>query len=311
MKQRKGLGKGLGMGYKNIVPIDSHIHSLSAKGVKSKRPMMMYAKGVSAKEKERLVKLALDRDDITAKELKAIEDYAGSQVEEIEEWYDEKGFLLVKMDDGTSYVVAPSDDEAERLAIERVRDDLENEPELFSQSWLQNFISMSDTDRRIIAGEESDNIEQNMDEKEILEETDMQEDWDELEEEKDELEEEINTMTANSETDAQIKEELDEKESRLDEIEKEQEKIVDDAREKFRDDKYDEIYDALEDPVEYFVEEQGIYTKEDLMKQSFISIDYDEASEDAVSTDGWAHFLSRYDGNYEEIDGGKVVWRED
>ena len=311
MKQRKGLGKGLGMGYKNIVPIDSHIHSLSAKGVKSKRPMMMYAKGVSAKEKERLVKLALDRDDITAKELKAIENYAGSQVEEIEEWYDEKGFLLVKMDDGTSYVVAPSDDEAERLAIERVRDDLENEPELFSQSWLQNFISMSDTDRRIIAGEESDNIEQNMDEKEILEETDMQEDWDELEEEKDELEEEINTMTANSETDAQIKEELDEKESRLDEIEKEQEKIVDDAREKFRDDKYDEIYDALEDPVEYFVEEQGIYTKEDLMKQSFISIDYDEASEDAVSTDGWAHFLSRYDGNYEEIDGGKVVWRED
>lgn len=34
MKQRKGLGKGKGMGYKNIVPIDSHIHSLSAKGVK-------------------------------------------------------------------------------------------------------------------------------------------------------------------------------------------------------------------------------------------------------------------------------------
>ena len=32
---RKGLGKGLGMGYKNIAPLDSHIHSLSAKGVKS------------------------------------------------------------------------------------------------------------------------------------------------------------------------------------------------------------------------------------------------------------------------------------
>lgn len=32
---RKGLGKGLGMGYKNLVPIDAHIHSLSAKGVKT------------------------------------------------------------------------------------------------------------------------------------------------------------------------------------------------------------------------------------------------------------------------------------
>jgi len=33
---RKGLGKGLGKGYKNIIPTyDSYIHSLSAKGVKS------------------------------------------------------------------------------------------------------------------------------------------------------------------------------------------------------------------------------------------------------------------------------------
>jgi len=31
--KRQGLGKGLGMGYKNIVPFDSHIHSLSAKGI--------------------------------------------------------------------------------------------------------------------------------------------------------------------------------------------------------------------------------------------------------------------------------------
>jgi len=40
MNSRKGYGYGRGMGYKNLVPIDSHIHSLSAKGVKS------YPKGV-------------------------------------------------------------------------------------------------------------------------------------------------------------------------------------------------------------------------------------------------------------------------
>jgi hypothetical protein len=33
---RRGLGKGLGRGYKNIVPYDPHVHSLSAKGIKSK-----------------------------------------------------------------------------------------------------------------------------------------------------------------------------------------------------------------------------------------------------------------------------------
>jgi len=37
---RKGLGKGLGTGYKNLAPMDSHIHSLSAKGVKSQALMM-------------------------------------------------------------------------------------------------------------------------------------------------------------------------------------------------------------------------------------------------------------------------------
>jgi len=36
MTQRKGLGKGMGMGYKNIVQQDPYIHSLSAKGVKTR-----------------------------------------------------------------------------------------------------------------------------------------------------------------------------------------------------------------------------------------------------------------------------------
>ena len=36
MKQtRKGLGIGMGIGYKNLVPLDPYIHSLSAKGVKT------------------------------------------------------------------------------------------------------------------------------------------------------------------------------------------------------------------------------------------------------------------------------------
>jgi len=34
--KRQGLGKGQGQGYYNILPIDSHIHSLSARGVKQK-----------------------------------------------------------------------------------------------------------------------------------------------------------------------------------------------------------------------------------------------------------------------------------
>ena len=40
--RRKGLGKGLGKGYKNLLSVyDSHIHSLSAKGVKTYTLNMM------------------------------------------------------------------------------------------------------------------------------------------------------------------------------------------------------------------------------------------------------------------------------
>jgi len=54
----------------------------------------------------------------------------------------------------------------------------------------------------------------------------------------------------------------------------------------------------------------GYYTIEDLLQQSFISIDIDKAAERAVAADGWAHFLSLYDGNYETTPGGIVIFRE-
>ena len=47
--KRKGLGKGLGKGYYNIVPMDSHIHSLSAKGVKTKILQSLKLKKTSLK----------------------------------------------------------------------------------------------------------------------------------------------------------------------------------------------------------------------------------------------------------------------
>ena len=57
---RKGLGAGLGMGYKNIAPLDSHIHSLSAKGVRS--ASTLYAENkltfgiIPTQEKEGLIR---------------------------------------------------------------------------------------------------------------------------------------------------------------------------------------------------------------------------------------------------------------
>lgn len=39
ISQRKGLGKGLGRGYKNLLPYDSHVHYLAGKGVAIYQPI--------------------------------------------------------------------------------------------------------------------------------------------------------------------------------------------------------------------------------------------------------------------------------
>jgi hypothetical protein len=64
----------------------------------------------------------------------------------------------------------------------------------------------------------------------------------------------------------------------------------------------------LKDPMEYL---EGIYGKEDAVKRAIeiAGIDVDAAAEEAVSVDGPAHFLSSYDGNSYTTDGGLVYWR--
>lgn len=183
--------------------------------------------------------------------------------------------------DGTEYNLIPSHDEFHEIAIDYVKEMLEDEPELFTQSWLEQHLTMSETDMRIIAGDEAEAYTGDLSDREVAKE---------YENKYDELLYEV---------------EPDEEEDEDGELD------YDKMREKLYDDHYDYIYGRLEDDaVGYFTDELG-YSIEDLMKNNLFSIDIDEAAEDAVSTDGEAHFLSHYDGNYEETKDGIIVMRED
>ena len=81
------------------------------------------------------------------------------------------------------------------------------------------------------------------------------------------------------------------------------------AKEKAREKKYEEIKNALKDPVQYFVDDHGMYSREELMKQSFIQIDIEKASEDAIRSDGVAHFLDLYDSSEVDLPSGAVAYR--
>jgi antirestriction protein len=123
------------------------------------------------------------------------------------------------------------------------------------------YIYISDTDRRILAGEEADSIVDSMDDDELIREAGMEDEYEEIENTR-KTEEDQDYDGGDTDTDEEIK------------------KLVEKAKEKIREEKYDEIYTALEDPVQYFVEDHGIYSMEDLMKASFVQMDYEKLATD-------------------------------
>jgi len=67
MKIRKGYGIGKGMGYKNLMPMDAHIHSLSAKGQKTKYNVTAVA--LNRKTKKQIGKARTELIDVKKNQL--------------------------------------------------------------------------------------------------------------------------------------------------------------------------------------------------------------------------------------------------
>jgi hypothetical protein len=186
------------------------------------------------------------------------------------DWGDSGSFTA----DGDEYTYISSDEEATRIALKIVEEQLQHEPEMFSQDWLKQHYYVTDTDKRIVANEEADSRMESLDDEEILISSDMEEEWEAAESD-------------------------DAKDA-----------ILEKAKDKLLEDHYEDVYRMLEkDPIGYFADEIGMGLEETL-KMNVLSLDTREAAEDAVRTDGWAHFLSLYDGDYTELDGGLVIFKE-
>jgi hypothetical protein len=211
-----------------------------------------------------------------------------------------------------SYMVMEDEDSFEKLAIERVTDDLRSEPELFNQSFIQNHINLEHL-RDELLSDVTDMSREDLEREAIRNPLDFMEEhsidvpeppiekvreWAETEEEEDNPEKTVPALI-------QRVRELDAKEQ--------WEEIGEEPEVKGRD--LDEIAETvakerLSDPVGYL---EDIYGKEDAIKEAIRigGIDYDSAAQEAVSADGAAHFLCNYDGNYDTTSpSGFVVWRE-
>lgn len=185
-----------------------------------------------------------------------------------------------------------SESDAERAAVEYVKDQLESEPELFNQSFLEGHIYMSKTDCRVYAGDDADSYIDGItdDPERVVEEAGNLDEYESLQEELEELES------------------LDES---TDEVESQIETLVSESEEKIREEIYERVYEALDDdPAAYFIDEQGIYSNiSELIDNNLVSINTREAAEDAVRQDGMGHFLSGYDGDSVYSVSGTVWFR--
>lgn len=267
--------------------------------------------------------------DWQEKAVAAIAKYLKTEVEDLKVTdIDSDSF---KVESGNEeYLVFRDSDASEKEALSQVTRMLEDEPDLFNQDWLQSFVKVSDTDIRILAGEQADSYVDDIDDDRALEEAKMKSDYQELSDEVDELESEDSDLdnedsalrkqlsgNADASEKDDIKTRLDEIKTerktladKVKELKKKMELMIDDAREKLRADIIKTWEDGLEnDPVGFLVDDQGLYSREDALKQSFISIDVDAAAESAVSTDGVAHFLATYSGDEIELDDDVVAYR--
>ena len=257
--------------------------------------------------------------DFTAEEVIEIQRDADAKMLD-DEPHDEMRGKIYQFDDNSEWLIFQDSEYAERQAVEYVKSQLDDEPEMFSQNWLQDYIYMTDTDRRMHANEESTFYSDELSDEDALKEAELDDKHDELQEEIDVLEAENEDLEFEKDEIPDDDEELDDKISDIDNkisektegieaLEKEQGELPDQARTQIQEGRYDELYERLEDPVKYFVEDEGMYLIEELMESSFVSIDTEEASQAAVDEDGVANFLAGYDGNEVELDNGMIMYR--
>lgn len=172
------------------------------------------------------------------------------------------------------YVVVQDDDQMRELAVAVVKQDLESEPEIFERSFLEQHIDMDRLRREL----EPDELNSRIDDLSYEADRDPDRFWADYEREGFDAPEEDEDGERPAPDQTQI-EELAEA----------------------------QVEDRLRDPMQYL---EDLYGDEATPKAMEIAgLNIDAAAEDAVDTDGAAHFLARYDGNYYET-GDLVYWRD-
>ena len=172
------------------------------------------------------------------------------------------------------YVVVPDEDTAEKLALKRVTEDLKDEPGMFNASFVEGHIDQKKLKKWVFdARMEDDYVEE-------LAEHQIDDFW--------QLARQLDVDKVVPDTD-EDGEQLEPTAKQIKAVKK----------------AYAES--AAKNPMEYFEDMYGRDAAKHAIKT--VGIDTKAAAEEAISSDGWQHYLAGYDGNSHETDSGRVYWR--
>jgi hypothetical protein len=187
--------------------------------------------------------------------------------------------LTVGTPDGAQeWIIYENEDSAEAEAIAMVENDLEHEPDLFNQEWLRHHINTEKLTSTLWP-----------DQREHLEDyRDGEDDWKDFLVDKGYLDED-DLYTEDEDGDKVEADNYSE--------------LVEAAK--------DSWIDAQEESFDGMSYLEDIFGAEDAAKQAIemVGIDSEKAAKEAVATDGFAHFLNRYDGNYDTLPSGAIAMR--
>jgi len=221
---------------------------------------------------------------------------------------------------GREWLVAEDTDAAYKLAVAAVKQNLEHEPQMFGADLLASHINMDRLRRDLHSDVASGHYDR-------LESLDAEDFWREAEGEglspkyvvnwdnphasgtlSGEYDDENDAEAAGADWKAEMVAADDDPEEAEDAYG--YEVVLRDPTSSEIDDLAERMADGeLRDPMQYLAD---IYGDKEAVEQAIkiAGIDEDAAAEDAVDTDGWEHFLSRYDGNSYETASRFVYWRE-
>jgi hypothetical protein len=180
----------------------------------------------------------------------------------------------------SEYVIAPTESDAEQLALEMVRGQLESDPDLFSKSWLEGYIS-EDKLRDYLRHDVEEDVRRDPEAY----------GWEPPSEDEEE------------------EEEREDVKPRRRRIEKEQYQMDFDPEPPEPTDEWveEKVEDILEDPMEYM---RGMYGDEaEKHAMDWVGFNEDEAARDSLSAEGAAYFLSPDEREIHHLPSGGVWWK--